>query len=92
MSHTTNRERPHPIACSSCGRFVDYMRVKSNQNGNQGRLVAKVINLFSPKPTTEIKATVLQLESIYWPALQLLELEPRQSFIPAVTFSSSAGL
>jgi hypothetical protein len=53
------------------------MRVKSNQNGNQGHLVVKVISLFSPKPTTEIKVTVLQLESIYWPALQLLELEPQ---------------
>ena len=33
---------PLPINCSICGRSVHYQRVKSNKNGNQGQLLAKV--------------------------------------------------
>jgi hypothetical protein len=40
--------RPLPVNCSSCGRSVQYRRVKSNENGNQGRLLARV----SSVPTT----------------------------------------
>ena len=40
-----DHERPGPTACSTCGRLINYMRVKSNKNGNQGRLVAKVIKI-----------------------------------------------
>ena len=33
---------PPPVNCSTCGRSVRYQRVKSNKNGNQGQLLAKV--------------------------------------------------
>jgi len=38
-------QSPPSACCSTCGRVINYLRVKSNKNGNQGRLLAKCFSL-----------------------------------------------